>query len=114
MKDCIFCKIASSEIPGDIVYQDDRVIAINDIDPKAPIHILIMPKDHIPSLNDLGENEDDLIGHIFKVAAALANTKGISEKGYRVVNNCGAEGGQTVDHIHFHLLGGRNMAWPPG
>jgi histidine triad (HIT) family protein len=114
LKDCIFCKIASGEVPGDMVYRDERVIAINDIDPKAPVHILIMPKDHIPSLNDIDQEKSDLVGHIFMVAAKLASQKGIAKKGYRVVNNCGVEGGQSVEHIHFHLLGGRNMAWPPG
>jgi histidine triad (HIT) family protein len=109
-----FCKIASGEVPGDMVYRDERVIAINDIDPKAPVHILIMPKDHIPSLNDIDQEKSDLVGHIFMVAAKLASQKGIAKKGYRVVNNCGVEGGQSVEHIHFHLLGGRNMAWPPG
>ncbi len=114
LADCIFCKIISGEISGDIIYQDDKVIAIKDIDPKAPVHILIIPRDHIPSLNDIDEYNSGLIGHIFMVAATLARDKGIAEKGYRVVNNCGAEGGQTVGHIHFHLLGGRNMTWPPG
>lgn len=114
MAECIFCKIISGEIPGDIVYQDNQIVAIKDIDPKAPIHILIVPRKHIPSLNDLDEGDSDLMGHIFMVAATLAKDKGIAEKGYRIVNNCGVEGGQTVEHIHFHLLGGRNMTWPPG
>lgn len=114
MSDCIFCKIIDGEIPGDIVYQDDRVIAINDIDPKAPVHILIMPKKHIPSLLEIKEEEQSILSHIMMVAAGLAGEKGISEKGFRVVNNCGEEGGQSVGHIHFHLLGGRYMQWPPG
>jgi len=114
LSDCIFCKIASGEIPGDIVYQDDSIIAINDIDPKAPVHILIMPKSHIPSLNELDEGSKDIVAHIFMAAAKIAKAKGIAEKGYRVVNNCGVEGGQSVAHIHFHLLGGRSMGWPPG
>ena len=114
MSDCIFCKIASGDIPGDIVYQDDRVIAVNDIDPKAPVHILIMPKTHIPSLNEIDDSNKDMLAHILTVAANLAKTKGVAEKGYRIVNNCGVQGGQSVGHIHFHLLGGRNLAWPPG
>lgn len=114
MSDCIFCKIASGDIPGDVVYQDDRVIAVNDIDPKAPVHILIMPKTHIPSLNEIDESNKDILAHILTVAANLAKTKGVAEKGYRVVNNCGVQGGQSVEHIHFHLLGGRSLTWPPG
>lgn len=114
MSDCIFCKIASGDIPGDIVYQDDRVIAVNDIDPKAPVHILIMPKTHIPSLNEIDDSNKDIMAHILTVAANLAKTKGVAEKGYRIVNNCGVQGGQSVEHIHFHLLGGRSLTWPPG
>lgn len=114
MSDCIFCKIASGDIPGDVVYQDDRVIAVNDIDPKAPVHILIMPKTHIPSLNEIDESNKDILAHILTVAANLAKAKGVAEKGYRIVNNCGVQGGQSVEHIHFHLLGGRSLTWPPG
>jgi histidine triad (HIT) family protein len=114
LSDCIFCKIASGDIPGDIVYQDDRVIAVNDIDPKAPVHILIMPKTHIPSLNEIDDSNKDILAHILTVAADLAKTKGMAEKGYRIVNNCGVQGGQSVEHIHFHLLGGRSLTWPPG
>jgi len=114
LSDCIFCKIIDGEIPGDMVYQDDRVVAINDIDPKAPVHILIMPKKHIPSLLEVEQEEQNILSHIMMVAARLAREKGISEKGFRVVNNCGEEGGQSVGHIHFHLLGGRYMQWPPG
>ena len=114
MSDCIFCKIASGDIPGDVVYQDDRVIAVNDIDPKAPVHILIMPKKHIPSLNEIDDSNKDIMAHILTVAANLAKAKGVAEKGYRIVNNCGVQGGQSVNHIHFHLLGGRSLTWPPG
>jgi len=114
LSDCIFCKIIAGEIPGDIVYQDDKVIAINDIDPKAPVHILIMPKEHISSLIEVDDNNKDIVSHSFMVAGELAKSRGIAEKGFRVVNNCGIEGGQSVGHIHFHLMGGRNMAWPPG
>ncbi len=114
MSDCILCKIASGDIPGDVVYQDDRVIAVNDIDPKAPVHILIMPKKHIPSLNEIDDSNKDIMAHILTVAANLAKAKGVAEKGYRIVNNCGVQGGQSVEHIHFHLLGGRSLTWPPG
>jgi len=114
LSDCIFCKIIAGEIPGDIVYQDDKVIAINDIDPKAPVHILIMPKEHISSLIEVDDNNKDIVSHSFMVAGELAKSRGIAEKGFRVVNNCGIEGGQSVGHIHFHLMGGRNMTWPPG
>lgn len=114
MSDCIFCKIIAGEIPGEMVYQDDKVIAINDIDPKAPVHILIIPKEHIPSLIEVNENNNDIVSHVFMVAKQLAITNGIAQKGFRVVNNCGEEGGQSVGHIHFHLMGGRSMTWPPG
>jgi histidine triad (HIT) family protein len=114
MADCIFCKIVNGEIPADRVYEDDKVIAFNDIEPQAPIHILIIPKEHIPSLNSIDESNNSIIGHIHYVITKIAKEKGIDQKGYRVVNNCGKEGGQTVSHLHFHLLGGRNMMWPPG
>ncbi len=114
MTDCIFCKIVSGGIPASLVYQDDRVIAIDDIDPKAPVHILIIPREHIASANELDDNNKDIVSHIFMVAAKLAKTKGIAQRGYRVINNCGVEGGQSVAHIHFHLMGGRSMTWPPG
>ncbi len=114
MTDCIFCKIVNGEIPGDRVYEDDRVIAINDINPQAPVHILILPKSHIKSVMEIDSDNEDILSHIFKVACRLAAEKGIDRKGFRIVNNCGEEGGQTVDHLHFHLLGGRFMEWPPG
>jgi histidine triad (HIT) family protein len=112
--DCIFCKIVSGEIPSQKVYEDDRVLAFKDINPAAPIHIVIIPKEHISSTNDLNDANKDIVGHIFKIAALLAKENGISERGYRIVNNCGEEGGQSVKHLHFHLLGGRNLQWPPG
>jgi histidine triad (HIT) family protein len=114
LSDCIFCKIIKGNIPGNFVYQDDKVVAFNDIDPKAPVHILIVPKEHIPSLMEAAENRPDILSHILKVAAKLAKETGIDQRGFRVVNNCGQEGGQSVEHIHFHLLGGRFMQWPPG
>lgn len=112
--DCIFCSIIKGEIPSDKVYEDDSILAFKDINPAAPVHIIIIPKTHISSANELNDSNCDIVGHIFKIAAKLAKEMGISEKGYRIVNNCGDEGGQTVKHLHFHLLGGRSMQWPPG
>lgn len=111
--DCIFCKIVSGEISTNKVYEDDRIIAFNDLDPQAPVHILIIPKEHIESVNYIDNKNSDVIGHIFEVAAKLANKLHL-ENGYRIVNNCGIDGGQTVMHLHFHLLAGRRMAWPAG
>ena len=111
--DCIFCKIINKEIPSSLVYEDEKIIAINDINPQAPVHFLIIPKEHIDSNNDISEENSDIIGHIFSVANKLAKENGLVD-GYRVVNNCKEHGGQTVNHIHFHLLGGRQMLWPPG
>lgn len=111
---CIFCKIINGEIPSQKVYEDDRILAFKDINPAAPIHIVIVPKEHISSANEINDSNNDVVGHIFKVAAALAKENGIAERGYRIVNNCGEEGGQSVNHLHFHLIGGRNLQWPPG
>lgn len=113
--ECVFCKIASGEMKSDIVYQDEQVIAFNDISPKAPCHVLIIPRKHIATLNDLN-NEDDteLMGHTIQIAKKLAKDLGIADRGYRVLLNCNDEGGQAVYHIHMHLLGGRAMGWPPG
>ena len=110
----IFTKIINKEIPADIVFEDDEVLAFKDIDPKAPIHILIIPKKEIPTINDLKEEEDKLIGKIIRKARDIAEEQGISEDGYRLVFNCNKNGGQAVYHIHCHLLGGRTMQWPPG
>ncbi len=114
MADCIFCKVASGEI-GQLVYEDDRVAAFNDLKPQAPVHVLIVPKKHIEKLA-LVENDEDssLMGHILIVANKIARDRGISEDGYRVVVNNGLRAGQSVWHIHFHLLGGRDLGWPPG
>ncbi len=112
--DCLFCKIISGEIPSKKVYEDDKVYAFYDISPAAPVHVLIIPKEHIPSANALTEENADVVGHIFAVAAKLAADLGVAEGGYRIVNNCGEDGGQTVHHLHFHLLGGRSLQWPPG
>lgn len=111
--DCLFCKIANGEIPGNIVYEDDDVIAFHDLDPQAPTHVLIIPKKHIGSAMEIDRDNSAVIGQIYEVAAKLAVHLGL-ENGFRIVNNCGEDGGQTVHHIHFHLLGGRSMKWPPG
>ena len=112
--DCLFCKIINKEIPSDIVYEDDDVLAFNDIDPKAPVDVLVIPKKHIASLNELTEADSALLMKIMLVIQKIAQEKNIAESGYRVVNNCGEQGGQTVGHLHFHLLGGREMLWPAG
>jgi histidine triad (HIT) family protein len=112
--DCLFCRIAAGDIPASIVYQDERLIAFRDINPQAPVHVLLIPRRHIATLNDLAAADDELVGEMARRAAALARELGVSERGYRTVVNCNADAGQTVFHIHMHLLGGRKMAWPPG
>ena len=114
MSDCIFCKIVDGEIPADVVYQDDSVLAFRDINPQAPTHLLIIPRQHIATMSDLDEAHKDVVGRLFLAARDLAGEEGIQDDGYRVVMNCGAKAGQTVFHIHLHLLGGRRMSWPPG
>ena len=114
MADCLFCKIARREIPAALVYEDERVIAFNDINPQAPTHVLVVPKRHIETLNELGTEDDRLIGELVRRAAAIAGERGLSAGGYRTVFNTNRDAGQTVLHIHLHLLGGRTMAWPPG
>lgn len=114
MSECLFCKIVNKEIPSEAVYEDELIYAFYDVNPVAPIHILVIPKEHIVSLNDLEEEDSLLMGKILNVIKKIAKDKKIDKEGYRVVNNCGDKGGQTVDHIHFHLLGGRNLTWPPG
>ncbi len=114
MADCLFCKIIAGEIPGSIVYQDDRVVAFNDINPQAPMHVLIVPKRHIPSLNDLKPADDALIGEMVRRAGLVAKEKGYDSRGYRTLFNTNREAGQTVFHVHLHLLAGRPLAWPPG
>lgn len=111
---CIFCKIINGEIPSKKLYEDDKALAFYDISPEAPIHFLVIPKDHIKSVNELNEKNADIISHIFLVINKLVRELNISETGYRIVNNCGKDGGQTVDHIHFHVLGQRDLKWPPG
>ncbi len=112
--DCLFCKIIAGDIPSAKVYEDDKVYAFRDIEPQAPVHILIIPKEHIASANELTEENASVVGHIFAVAAKIAKDEGIADGGYRIVNNCGQDGGQTVGHLHFHMLGGRSLQWPPG
>ena len=108
--DCIFCQIVAGKIPSEILYQDEKVIAFRDINPQAPIHLLIIPKRHIPSLTHLSEEDLPLIGHMVNAANQLAKREGISESGYRLVINCGEQGGQLVPHLHMHLLGGRRLS----
>lgn len=114
MKDCLFCKIIAGDIPSEKVYEDSEILAFRDIAPQAPQHIIIIPKTHILSANELNGENCEIVGKIFAVAAKIAKELGFAENGYRIVNNCGMDGGQTVGHIHFHLLGGRNLGWPPG
>jgi histidine triad (HIT) family protein len=111
--DCLFCKIVAGQIPSKKVFEDEAVFAFHDIDPKAPKHILVIPKKHLASLADAQSADEALLGHILTTAAAIAREQGLG-KGYRVVISTGPEGGQTVDHLHLHLLGGRQMHWPPG
>ena len=114
MSECLFCRIISGEIKGSIVHQDTDLVAIKDINPQAPLHVLIVPRRHIATINDLTSADDALVGSMFRAAAALAKQHGCSERGYRTVFNCNGEAGQSVFHIHLHVLGGRMMAWPPG
>ena len=109
---CLFCRIARKEIPATIVFEDDKVVAFRDIDPKAPTHVIVIPRDHVASLNDA--TEASLLGALQVAAATIARSEGIAERGYRTVMNCGADAGQTVFHVHLHLLGGRRLGWPPG
>ena len=112
--DCLFCKISKGEIPSTKVYEDDLVYAFLDIEPQAPVHIIIIPKEHIASANELNDDNAGVVGHIFAIVAKIADEQGFAKDGYRIVNNCGENGGQTVGHLHFHVLAGRNLGWPPG
>jgi histidine triad (HIT) family protein len=114
MNDCLFCKMANGDIPVKKVYEDDLIFAIEDINPVAPVHILIIPKQHLVNSLDLTPENDLLTGSVYRVAASLARERGVAESGFRVVNNNNAAAGQSVFHIHYHLLGGRSFAWPPG
>ncbi len=114
MEGCLFCRIVNKEIPADSVFENDKLLAFRDIDPQAPFHILIIPKEHITTTNDLNNNNKELIGELVLTAKSLATKYNIAEDGYRMVFNCNKNGGQAVYHIHLHLLGGRQMKWPPG
>ena len=111
---CLFCKIVAGEIPADVVRESDRVLAFRDVNPQAPVHILLIPKEHVESVADVAENHAGTLADIMQAATQLARAEGIAESGWRLVTNVGADGGQTVYHLHFHLLGGRPMTWPPG
>lgn len=112
--DCLFCRIIADEIPAELVHSDDLIVAIRDIAPRAPTHVLLLPRAHIRSAAELTEADGPLLGRLFAVAAEFARSAGIADQGYRMVLNVGRWGGQTVDHLHVHLLGGRSMSWPPG
>ena len=112
--DCLFCRIAANEIPADLIEQDSRSIVIRDINPQAPIHLLVVPREHIESLDDASQKDEALLGHLLRVAARVANAAGLAEGGYRTVINTGAGAGQSVFHLHLHVLGGRPLNWPPG
>ena len=114
MSDCLFCKILEGEIPADIVFENDDVLAFRDVNPQAPTHILIIPRKHISTTNDLTENDEVIMGKLFNTAKVIAAQEGVSDDGYRMVVNCNEKAGQTVFHIHMHLLAGRSMTWPPG
>jgi histidine triad (HIT) family protein len=111
---CLFCRIVARDIPANIIYEDDALLAFRDINPQAPLHALIVPRRHVPTLNDLHPEDDALVGTMFRAAAALAKEHGYAERGYRTVFNCNRDAGQTVFHIHLHLLAGRGLSWPPG
>jgi histidine triad (HIT) family protein len=112
--DCLFCRIIAGEIPADIIHTDNAAVAIRDINPQAPTHILVIPREHIESLNEASQRDEPTLGYLLRVAARLANQEGLSESGYRTVINTGAGAGQSVFHLHLHVLGGRQMNWPPG
>jgi histidine triad (HIT) family protein len=114
MSDCLFCRIVKRELPASIVFEDDRILAFNDINPQAPTHVLVLPKRHIATLNELDAADDSLVGEIVRRAAAIAAERGLTAGGYRTVFNTNRDAGQTVFHIHLHLIGGRHMGWPPG
>jgi len=114
MTDCIFCKIIAGDIPADIIYQNDDVLAFRDLNPQAPTHVLVIPKKHISTINDLQTEDAELVGKMYLAAKQIARDEGIDESGYRTVMNCNEGAGQTVFHIHLHILGGRRMTWPPG
>ena len=114
MAECLFCRIINREINATIVYEDDHVVAFNDINPQGPTHVLVVPRRHIASLNDLQPGDDEIVGEVVRRAAAIARSRGVSEGGYRAIFNTNRDAGQTVFHIHLHLIGGRSLNWPPG
>ena len=114
MSNCLFCRIAAGDIPAKIAYQDEDVVAFHDINPQAPLHVLVIPRKHIAAINDLQADDAEIVGKLFLVAKQIATEAGYSDDGYRVVMNCGVDAGQTVFHIHLHLLAGRRLTWPPG
>jgi len=114
MADCLFCRIVAGDVPATLVFQDEHLIAFKDINPQAPMHVLVVPRHHIPTLNDLVDGDDGIVGEMIRRAAAIAREHGHAERGYRTVFNCNAGAGQTVFHLHLHVLGGRPFSWPPG
>jgi histidine triad (HIT) family protein len=114
MSDCLFCKIATGEIPSEKVFENDLMVGFRDIQPQAPIHIVIIPKKHIETTNDLTENDSELLSQMLLACRQIASDEGLAESGYRIVINCNKDGGQSVYHLHLHVLGGRRMSWPPG
>ena len=113
-QDCLFCKILSGDIPADIIYESDSAIAFRDVNPQAPTHILVIPRKHVATINDLEEDDQQMVGSLYLAAKEVARAEGISEEGYRAVMNCNEGAGQSVFHIHLHVLGGRALGWPPG
>lgn len=114
MSDCIFCRIIQGSLPAKVVYQDEQTLAFDDIHPQAPIHTLVIPKRHVASINELGQGDQTLLGQLLLTCNRVAQDKGLFDRGFRLVTNTGADGGQTVAHLHFHVLGGRHLGWPPG
>ena len=112
--DCLFCRIVAGEIPADVVHQDERAVAFRDINPQSPVHVLVIPRDHLESLDEATLKDEALLGHLLRVAARVANEQGLSESGYRTVVNTGAGAGQSVFHLHLHVIGGQHLSWPPG
>jgi histidine triad (HIT) family protein len=113
-QNCIFCQVVAGEISADIIYRDDRAVAFRDINPQAPVHALVIPREHLDSLDDASARDEATLGHLLRVAARVANEEGLSESGYRTVINTGAGAGQSVFHLHLHIIGGRPLRWPPG
>ncbi len=114
MSGCLFCRIALGIVPATLVWQDDTIVAFRDIDPQCPVHVLLIPRKHIASLSNLSAQDEAVVGHLVRISGQIAESEGVATRGYRLVANCGQEAGQSVNHVHFHLLGGRPMHWPPG